>query len=159
MTKKKPVRKSDLLATGASLSSFSFLFSIIITSKSRAAAVATPWIKISGSRIIGRSGGSSMADSISCGLIVVVMADPVSRWHQIMVVDHDRGHTLTQAVWRQRFVHRQPRPLMWGPTGGAPSGWKEWQCEEDQQLDYCPDSSPCLPSCLPACLPLLLDFQ
>ncbi|CAB1437171.1 unnamed protein product [Pleuronectes platessa] len=26
-----------------------------------------------------------------CGLIVVVMGDPVSRWHQIMVVDQDRG--------------------------------------------------------------------
>ncbi|CAB1430004.1 unnamed protein product [Pleuronectes platessa] len=47
-----------------------------------------------GSRIRGRNGGSSMADSISCGLIVVVMADPVSRWHQIMVVDHNRGRRL-----------------------------------------------------------------
>ncbi|CAB1428340.1 unnamed protein product [Pleuronectes platessa] len=46
---------------------------------------------ICGSRIRGRNGGSSMVDSILCGLIVVVMADPVSRWHQIMVVDHDRG--------------------------------------------------------------------
>ncbi|CAB1437876.1 unnamed protein product [Pleuronectes platessa] len=47
-----------------------------------------------GSRIRGRNGGSSMADSISCGLIVLVMADPVSRWHHIMVVDHDRGRQL-----------------------------------------------------------------
>ncbi|CAB1434211.1 unnamed protein product, partial [Pleuronectes platessa] len=46
---------------------------------------------ICGSRIRGRNGGSSMADSISCGLSIVVMADPVSRWHQIRAVDQDRG--------------------------------------------------------------------
>ncbi|CAB1440687.1 unnamed protein product [Pleuronectes platessa] len=61
-----------------------------ITSRS-GPAVATPWITICGSRIRGCNGASSMADSISCGLIVVVMADPVLRWHHIMVVDHYRG--------------------------------------------------------------------
>ncbi|CAB1433525.1 unnamed protein product [Pleuronectes platessa] len=64
-----------------------------ITSKS-GPAVAAPCIAICGSRIRSRNGGSSMADSMSCGLIVVVMTDPVSRWHHIMVVDHDRGRRL-----------------------------------------------------------------
>ncbi|CAB1460471.1 unnamed protein product [Pleuronectes platessa] len=32
-----------------------------------------------------------MADSISCWLIVVGMTDPLSRWSEIMVVDHGRG--------------------------------------------------------------------
>ncbi|CAB1444154.1 unnamed protein product [Pleuronectes platessa] len=78
---------------GASLSSFSFLLFIPITLKS-GPAVAAPWITICGSRIRGRNGGSSVVDSIWCGLIVVVMAGPVSRWHHIMVVDHDRGRRL-----------------------------------------------------------------
>ncbi|CAB1421549.1 unnamed protein product [Pleuronectes platessa] len=80
----------EFMTHGASLSSFLFLFSIPITLKS-GPAVAAPWITICGSRIRGRNGGSSMAESISCGLIVVVMADPVSRWHHIMVVDHDHS--------------------------------------------------------------------
>ena len=32
-----------------------------------------------------------MADSVLYWLIVIIMADPVSCWHLIMVVDHDRG--------------------------------------------------------------------
>ncbi|CAB1435114.1 unnamed protein product [Pleuronectes platessa] len=44
-----------------------------------------------GSRIRGRGGGSSVADSVSCGLIVVLVADPVSRWHWVRAVDQDRG--------------------------------------------------------------------
>ena len=82
---------------GASLSSFSFLFSLLITSKKLkshqhmlltwllprspyvlSSADPTSWIMIYGSRIRDRTGGSSMADSVSC-------------WHLIMVVNHDRG--------------------------------------------------------------------
>ncbi|CAB1429006.1 unnamed protein product [Pleuronectes platessa] len=44
-----------------------------------------------GSRVGGRGGGSSVVDSMSCRLILVGMADPLLRWCQIMVVDHDRG--------------------------------------------------------------------
>ncbi|CAB1433165.1 unnamed protein product [Pleuronectes platessa] len=100
----------------ASLSSFSFLFFTPITSKS-GPAVAAPWITICGSRIRGRNGGSSMADSISWRLIVVVMADPVSRWHHIMVVDHDRGRRLMM----------DPNKWHWTMTvdySGIRSGWR-----------------------------------
>ena len=45
-----------------------------------------------------------MADSISCGLIKVVMADPVSRWHHIMVADHDRGWQLMMDPKKQQWT-------------------------------------------------------
>ncbi|CAB1441554.1 unnamed protein product [Pleuronectes platessa] len=60
--------------------------------RSRATAVATSsWIAICGSRVRGRGGGSSVVDSMLCRLIVVGMADSLSCWSEIMVVDHDRG--------------------------------------------------------------------
>ena len=52
---------------------------------------ATSWNMICGSRTGDRNGGSSIADSVSCWLIVIIMADPLSYWHLIIVVDHDRG--------------------------------------------------------------------
>ncbi|CAB1420530.1 unnamed protein product [Pleuronectes platessa] len=55
------------------------------------ASVAAPWIAVCGSRTGGRGGGSSVADSVSCGLIVVLVADPVSRWHWVRAVDQDRA--------------------------------------------------------------------
>ncbi|CAB1449319.1 unnamed protein product [Pleuronectes platessa] len=59
---------------------------------SRTTAVATSsWIAICGSRVGGHGGGSSVVDSMSCQLIVVGMTDPLCRWREIMVVDHDRG--------------------------------------------------------------------
>ncbi|CAB1420775.1 unnamed protein product [Pleuronectes platessa] len=57
-----------------------------------------------GSHIRGHNGGSSMADSISCGLIIVVMADPVWRWHHIIVVDHDRGRLLMMDPNKQQWT-------------------------------------------------------
>ena len=39
----------------------------------------------------GGGGGPCVADSVSCGLIVVVVADPVSRWHRVRALDQDRG--------------------------------------------------------------------
>ena len=53
--------------------------------------MAAPWIAVCGSRIGGRSGGPSVADSVSCGLIVVLVADPVSRWHWVKEVDQGHG--------------------------------------------------------------------
>ena len=63
----------------------------LIVRRSRTPAVATSWIMTCGSRIRDRNGGSSIADSVSCWLIVIIMADPLSCWHLTMVVDHDRG--------------------------------------------------------------------
>ena len=63
----------------------------LIVHRSRAPAVSTSWIMICGSRIRDRNGGPSIVDSESCWLIVIIMADPLSCWHLIMVVDHDRG--------------------------------------------------------------------
>ncbi|CAB1452884.1 unnamed protein product [Pleuronectes platessa] len=60
--------------------------------QSRATAVATSsWIAICGSSVGGRGGGSSVVDSMSCQLIVEVVADPLSSWTEIMVADHGRG--------------------------------------------------------------------
>ncbi|CAB1443649.1 unnamed protein product [Pleuronectes platessa] len=59
-----------------------------LTPASRA-SVAAPWIADGGSRTGGRGVGSSVADSESCGLIVVLVADPVSRWHWARAVDQD----------------------------------------------------------------------
>ncbi|CAB1428966.1 unnamed protein product [Pleuronectes platessa] len=55
------------------------------------ASVAAPWIAVCGSRTGGRGGGPSVAHSVSRGLIVVLVADPVSRWHWVRAVDQDRG--------------------------------------------------------------------
>ncbi|CAB1448294.1 unnamed protein product [Pleuronectes platessa] len=57
-----------------------------ITRRSRA-YVAAPWIAVCGSCTGGRGGGPSVAASVSCGLIVVVVADPVSRWHRVRALD------------------------------------------------------------------------
>ena len=54
-----------------------------------------------GSRIRDRNGGSSMTDSVSCWLIVIIMADPLSCWHLIVVVDHDRGGSWWWILSRQ----------------------------------------------------------
>ncbi|CAB1420642.1 unnamed protein product [Pleuronectes platessa] len=69
---------------------FFLLLEISTSCKSRATAVGTSsWIAICGSHVGGCGGGSSVVDSMLCQLIVVGMTDPLSRWSEIMVVDHD----------------------------------------------------------------------
>ena len=53
--------------------------------------MAASWSTTCGSRIRDRNGGSSTADSVSCWLVVNIMADPLSCWHLAVVVDRDRG--------------------------------------------------------------------
>ena len=60
--------------------------------RSRATAMAASWSTTCGSRIRDRNGGSSIADSVSCWLVMTKMADPLSCWHLMaVVVDRDRG--------------------------------------------------------------------
>ena len=54
--------------------------------------MAASWSTTCGSRIRDRNGGSSIADSVSCWLVMTKMADPLSCWHLMaVVVDRDRG--------------------------------------------------------------------
>ncbi|CAB1452153.1 unnamed protein product [Pleuronectes platessa] len=62
------------------------VWSFALKSRTSRASVAAPWIAVCGSRTGGRGVGSSVADSESCGLILVLVVDPVSRWHWARVV-------------------------------------------------------------------------
>ena len=77
--------------------------------------MAASWSTTCGSRIRDRNGGSSIADSVSCWLVMTKMADPLSCWHlmacgggpQIEVAAHDGS------LWRHWTVTVDYTGIRW----------------------------------------------